>query len=382
MEQQQQKQQQEKEARAMTTTSRLDATNQCALWIAELSTDSSSAVPFDRGEDAAIEFRHSSLSNNVGVFARKDIAEGKVLLRLPLENCLRESHPMVQSSPAVTSLVDKVMIAYDSFVNARAESISPNDLCYPNKGRVLGQREIRMMVLVAILLYAADALDTRSQEDTGDDTLAVEQQFSSMDTALSSELVKLAKYWSAFLKTWPRTFSSLPMFWTKSEMDNIRGTSHHAYVTRLRQDVDEQWLFVIQPALQGAGFCIPKTLPATNDDGTNMAFPLFYERAVGATYSRSHGAFKRGLDSLMSLFESVLAGVAGKMAPPSAQQQHLLCPLLDCVNGARDDEDINVEMSSDDDEELELMELKSIRRIKSGEELILSYGNVPNQNYL
>jgi hypothetical protein len=241
-----------------------------------------------------------------------------------------------------------------------------------------------MMAFTTIVIYAVDALDSNSSGATNSET---EQHFSSrMDAALSSELVILAKYWSAFLNTWPKDFSNLPMFWNKAEMDAIRGTSYHACASRLCQNVNELWLFAILPCLDEAGLCIIPPLinkqhAMTHGGADDVVLPVFFQRAVGATYSRSHGACKP-VESLMKMFECILKEVEPKL-PDIIQQNHWLCPLLDCFNGARDgdeDETINVDIFSKNHDGP--MEVKSLRSIKSGEELIISYGNMPNKDYL
>jgi hypothetical protein len=82
----------------------------------------------------------------------------------------------------------------------------------------------------------------------------------------------------------------------------------------------------------------------------------------------------------MSLFSSIL-GNSIPAETTTRAVEHWLCPLLDCVNGARDDDSlINVAMGKDDDDGP--IELKTLRSIKSGEELFISYENKPNKDYL
>jgi SET domain len=304
------------------------------------------------------------------------------------------------------------MQTHDAFVESQAESVSPSDLFYPSQGRILGPPDVRLMAIVTLLLSdAATAGDDDSspfaslnavatagtisadgKEDSAATSLNIKEESSSSsaeivrwDTAvLTSELATLAKHWSTFFNTWPTDFTHLPMFWNETEMDAIRGTSCHAYVTRLRQNVDDLWHHVMQPVLlsQQAGFIHP-TLNSSSVDETATArrLHLIYERAVGATYSRSHGASKRSsVDHLMSLFSSIL-GNSIPAETTTRAVEHWLCPLLDCVNGARDDDGlINVAMGKDDDDGP--IELKTLRSIKSGEELFISYENKPNKDYL
>lgn len=243
---QQQQQDQKRQEQAMA--SRLDAIRQCAQWIAELAdTGGGVSCPFD--STATIEFRHSTVSNNIGVFAKKDINKDEVLLRLPQDAVLRESHPALQSSPAILSLVDKMMNAHDAFVEAQAESISSKDLFYPNNGRILGRRDVHMIAIVTIILLLFYATDSSSLDaSTAAGTTTLDASSARLDDAaaaalLSAEVKKLVTFWCAFFNTWPKNFSNLPMFWTEAEMDTIRGTSYHAYVSRLRQNVNELWRF-------------------------------------------------------------------------------------------------------------------------------------------
>jgi SET domain len=354
---------------------RLDAIHQCARWIADEFTNGS--FPYNTD---TIEFRHSNLSNNIGVFAKKNIVKDTVLLRLPQKAVFCESHDMLQkTSPALCALVDKIMTAHEAFVESQAKSNSSKDMFYRSQGRILGPPDVRMISIVTpILFYASITGDLScSPSATSLDALSSsssppQQQPALIGTtstpALSTELKNLAKYWSAFFSTWPMDFSNLPMFWNEAEMDAIRGTSYHAYVSRLRQNVDELWQLIMQPILsQAAG-----VFHHSSDNDETARLYLVYKRAVGATYSRSHGASKK-LDPLMSLFASILGN--------SPMPEHWLCPLLDCVNGAREDDAlINVAMCNEEDEGP--LELQTLQSIKSGDELFISYENMPNKDYL
>jgi hypothetical protein len=126
---------------------------------------------------------------------------------------------------------------------------------------------------------------------------------------------------------------------------------------------------------QQAGFFHARNSSSSDDEtATARRLHLIYDRAVGATYSRSHGARKRSsVDHLMSLFASILGNsIPAETTTTRVAVEHWLCQLLDCVNGARDDDDglIKVAMGKDDDDEP--IELKTLRSIKSGEELFVS----------
>jgi len=65
--------------------------------------------------------------------------------------------------------------------------------------------------------------------------------------------------------------------------------------------------------------------------------------------------------------------------PPLTNMDAMLYPLLDLLNGERDEEYTNVKLIAKVDQDL--IEVRALRDIKSGEELIVSYGDSLNLSY-
>uniref|UniRef100_A0A7S3PTL4 MYND-type domain-containing protein n=1 Tax=Chaetoceros debilis TaxID=122233 RepID=A0A7S3PTL4_9STRA len=323
-------------------------------------------------------------SNMFGVFAKRDIHAGdrrlSALITVPNRAIFSCSNSWLRNEnvPKVQSLMDNIMETYDEFSKesyAKSE-VKEHDFYRICDGRIVMKGEIRLTVFLTLLFSCMSM-------KKGGTSMAV-------DSNLKKELERLVDKWSPYLNTMPQNFHSLPPFWPKKDLINIRGTSFSRYISRLQEELVENWRVVIAPSLAKAGIYgsdndndtdQKDTSTRDNSEGTPIrSLPLFYQLAVGVVQSRTHGCSEStfseddedddfmGMNDLFGMFSG--GGDGGASVT--------LHPLLDLLNGERSEEHVNVKMNGFDDG----VKIFALRDIKAGEELIVHYEDAITMSYL
>ena len=380
------------EEHSLDITMRLEAIQKCVLWVEE--SFHGNKLVFDRDVLAFEPASHAcgavirnvggnddddndtqTESNMIGVFAKQDIKEldNKVLLTLPYNASLYCSHPSVQKSPSVLSVMQTVMKLHGGLVErAVAESATAKYDMYPslNKGQIIGDGGVRLTILLTLMLAVKEMMETKNCD--GDDLA------SGMDSALQDELEQLTQKWSPYLDTLPVDVSNLPSFWSEEEIANLQGTSFLRCIEKLRSEIQRNWKESFEPVLTEAGVC---TKSLCQDNGVRE-LPMFYQKAVAVVQSRTHGSNNKESegDSFLAMFDVMLQVTTQTKDCPANCMDLALHPLLDLFNGERDERYINVSLRGFSDPDR--LELRAERDIKAGEELIVSYDVAPNLSYL
>ena len=369
---------------------RLNAIQNCIAWIEESFNDNqpiyyrdiigfeASCLMANQNEDPD---QHDSDGENtmIGVFAKRDILvnETKVLMTLPRPAVLSCSKSSLRNEnvPAVQSLLKNTMKRYDAFIDDAFErsGVKDHDFYRFSYGRMLADSEVRLTFFLTLMLCFMDGDNNNNNPTRTDETDM------NIGSDLKDELERLTEKWTPYLNTWPRDFNSLPPFWSKAELENIRGTSFSRYIARLQKELVENWENVVGPFLAETGIykhtdvdqkdMSTSTSTSTSEESRMRRLPMFYQLAVGAVQSRTHGSLEsqEGERDLLGRIDG------GSM-------DAVLHPLLDLVNGERAEEHVNVELEGNPDSNR--LELRVVRDIKAGEELIISYADAIPMSYL
>jgi hypothetical protein len=174
------------EEHSLDITMRLEAIQKCVLWVEE--SFHGNKLVFDRDVLAFEPASHAcgavirnvggndddgndtqTESNMIGVFAKQDIKEldNKVLLTLPYNASLYCSHPSVQKSPSVLSVMQTVMKLHGGLVErAVAESATAKYDMYPslNKGQIIGDGGVRLTILLTLMFHVSSGRDDGNKE--------------------------------------------------------------------------------------------------------------------------------------------------------------------------------------------------------------------------
>ncbi len=331
---------------------------------------------------------HHACASNIGFFAKRDIrleeAEvSRTLVLLPYSAVLNCTDSTLQEDniPLLRSILNDTMKEYDIYANAAFEKnkMKEYDFYKHNNGRICHDGEIRLTLFLTILFCFLESCSSSEEGKVLDINI---------DSApLYDELKRITVKWAPYLETLPTDFTSLPPFWSKNELQNMEGTCFAKYISRVQNEYIENWYNVIRPSLvNAAALChddvssgdsmLMKVPPEEADEpdqdqNTKMSkLPSYYTRALGIVQSRTHGSgsmSEYGLTDLLGRIDGLSMNV-------------VLHPLLDLVNGERGDEHINTEMTYNPRQRC--VELKAIRDIKAGEELIVSYGEAVSLSYL
>jgi hypothetical protein len=360
---------------------RIDAIDHYIQWLAGWSSSSSSSPVFDPEQ---IEFRGvtSASSQNdddassIGVYAKKDIEKGDVLLRIPYRVVLRYQHSSIQSSPSVKKMVDEAVNRYIQFKNNLPEP-DDNDVYSGKwqKGCILGLGEIQMSFVLTLILGVTTTTTTPTLQGRNQPVLSPYlSQSTGRNSKLGQELSKIHSLYAPYLDTWPTSFSYLPIIWTKEDMKLMQGTSSAAYIEKIRKELDDIWTCVWEPVLcESLGITTATTTDNnSNNTNTNDIQQLFLQ-AFAAVYSRSHADKP---SSEYDDWDSRFFG-GGKVIPA-------LYPLVDLFNGDSDRTVPNIDLNgrSTNKDGGDIIVACALRKIQAGEELIYSYGDEPNRVYL
>ena len=359
----------------------------------------------DTRDDKIIEKGHHHNQNQnptmIGIFAKQDIYiskssnERNVLLTLPNPATLSCSNTALrkEKAPAIQELLNETMKEYDTYIGDKFAKSKVGDFDFYRftDGRILADSEVRLTLFLTLLLCFMDTDTTNTCNSTGDDEEdgnndgdnngngddhTIQHSDISADMNVADELGRLAEKWSPYLSTWPHEFSSLPPFWSETEVENIKGTCFSQYMARLQDELIENWENIVGPSLAEAG--IYKYVPAYADNSDSSEerhtatrtlndLPIFYQLAVGAVQSRTHGSneMSDGNRDMLGRATDSTIGI-------------VLHPLLDLVNGERAEEHVNVEMRGGEHGTI----LYASRDIKAGEELVVSYEDTLTLSYL
>lgn len=270
----------------------------------------------------------------VGIYARQNIRRGDVLITIPEDCVLSEQNGRLRFLSS--EMVDKAMRVYQEQVQSHSAELNPWDPFHKTQGRVLWQDELRLMLHLTCLLFA------RRRKPIENAT---------------SKLVEAAQHWKPYLDTLPDDYSSLIFHWTQEEVENLRGTSCHALVQRLRKEVRDNWETSFRDVLMDF---LQNEDPSQDID--HELLHSCYMNAVCGVYSRMHG-----LET-----EDTVKG--------DNDNSRCTCPLVDLINGDREDSPrcntILLQYPASH------IALQASRDIMAGEELIFSYGAVSNQVFV
>ena len=354
----------------MSLKQRKQAIESCIQWVDSIGQSNcdyfSPIINLDKisfetsGDTTEIETATNGLSSSyrppmVGVIAKESMKLGEVIMTVSQDCVVHESHPLLIDM--ARDVVDKAMNVYKDTVAAqysqdRYKRYSPWDpyTKQKQKGRVFCEDELRLALHMTLLLFS-HALQKKEQ-----------QSMASISSAAASTVTRAARHWKHYLDTLPDNYDSLIFQWTPDEIANLRGTSCHALVQRLRTEVDENWDQSFRDVLEDY---LLTTLESTDDvvEIDRNLLQTSYRRAVCTIYSRMHA-----LDT---------AGMAESTAQKNSR---CTCPLIDLINGDRDDSPrCNTHLLHFPGTHVLL---QASRDIAAGEEIMFSYGQVSNQIFV
>lgn len=312
------------EGRKEGSTDREWAIQECLRWMNKLR-------PGGAHKFHQIEFR-SSISENgvnmVGVYATEDILDSSTLSTddenekpplfvVPNECVLHVEHPRVKGGH-IESIVKQIMKQYESQVdqeyNNEHKKDNPWDIYYEkNKGKVLVSGEIRLMMMLTLVLYAKET-------DTGS-ILKNAVNNKEQQQGWLKEAIEVATFWNPFLDTWPENFATSVFQWEDEEIHNLRGTSCHSLVQRLRKERDDNYRIL---------------LDVTGMNNKSDDDDIITNRVAGMQLEPSLSLFRQ-------CYDRAVAGVYSRMQGVESQSEKLI-PLLDLINGARRDDELMIKM--------------------------------------
>jgi SET domain/MYND finger len=269
----------------------------------------------------------------VGVFAKQAIKQGDIVLTVPQDCVLSESHPLLDD--LASKVVDKAMALYGENLAACTEKnpVNPWDFFSKSKGRVFCEDELRLALHITLLIFVHRG-----------------------DQSGNSALHKAAAHWAYYFDSLPDDYDSLIFYWKEEELENMKGTSCYALAQRLRKEARNNWedsfSDVVTDYLKKEGM----------DEVDNDMLYKCYIDAICTIYSRMYA----------------LEMVSG--AATSRNNTRCTFPLVDLINGDREDSNrCNVHLLHFPGTH---GAVQANRNIAAGEELLTSYGVVSNQIYI
>jgi len=297
----------------------------------------------------------------VGVYALKPISKGTTLLTIPQHCILSPTHPLLQDINQEVAV--KALTVYRDHVMSLDNQYSPFDPFIANKGRILTDEDLNMALVLTLLLYAHHhPIRTTNGHKKG-----------TKSTPKKSALQKAHDHWESYWDTLPGDYSSLIVYWTQEEIDNLQGTSCHALATRLRTEVQDNWDHCFRDVL---AHYLKNEYHQNNNNNHDDKVDLellqkCYMDGICGCYSRVYGtASKNNNDTTTSAAAATASSSPGRS----------LCPLMDLFNGNRDTSaDVNIHVVRYPGTHMALV---TCRDVAEGEELMIPYGNFSHQIFL
>lgn len=307
--------------------SQLDAKRGSEKWVSDMQAN----VQFEPDKSLGLEY------GGIGVFCKKEIKKGQILMVIPKNAGITLNHDQFNTSPNMQSFVSECKEALISLIDR--QTVSQFDRYEKVKGRVLLKSYLLLTFVITLMLYDKASSD-------GDDTVE------SLPLQLSEEATKVYQFWSSFLDTQPHDWSHLPLMWNAEDLAMIEGTSFGALAIRFQDEMNQVFQKVFVSSLVKHGMA---QADASLKNENLLYFK--YKQALAIVNSHSHSLDGQNYGRFNNTF---------------VEPTPIIFPIIDLVNGMRDEVDCNAELVGNPIQGC--YHLQATKDCQAGDEVFICYG--------